>query len=104
MTIYIKRNDTKGKFVDILTINGIPINLTACIVSFLLRKGSSVSVKQLATITDPVSGAVEYQPLPEDVATAGEFQQEWEIIFPDTQILTVPNNTWNIVNILKDLG
>jgi hypothetical protein len=103
VTINIKQHDTKGKFIDILMLNGAPIPLAGCIVSFLLKK-SGVAIKQLATIVDANAGSVEYQPTADDVSKDGKYQQEWEIIFPDTQILTVPNNTWNTVNILKDLG
>jgi hypothetical protein len=103
VTINIKQHDTKGKFVDILMLNGAPIDLTSCIVSFLMKKTGN-AIKQLATITDAATGAVEYQPTADDVSNYGEFQQEWEIIFPDGEILTVPNGRYNTVNILKDLG
>lgn len=102
-TIYIKQHDTKGKFVDVLTVNGTVVDLTACVVSFLMKK-SGFAIKQPAVVTDAAGAAVEYQPTPDDVANAGKFQQEWEVIFPDGEILTFPNNTWNEVNILKDLG
>ena len=103
MTINIKQHDTKGKFVDILMLNGVPINLAGCVVSFLMKK-SGVAIKQPAVIVNSSGGSVEYQPTAADVSKDGKYQQEWEIIFINGEILTVPNNTWNTVNILKDLG
>lgn len=106
--IFIKRHDTKGKFTDTLKLNGNPIDLTLCAVSFILKKTGLV-IKQTATILqtapppDASAGKVEYQPLPVDVAVKGKYRQEWEVIFPDTEKLTVPNDGWNDVEILEDL-
>jgi hypothetical protein len=47
---------------------------------------------------------VEYQPIPEDMETKGKFKQEWEVVFNDGKILTFPNDGYNTVNILEDLG
>jgi len=102
-TINIKRHDTKGKFVDILKLDGNPINLSGATIKFVLKK-PGLSFKRTAVITNAIGGAVEYQPVAEDVAQTGRYKQEWEVVFADTQILTVPNGTYNVVNILIDLG
>ena len=110
MDIKIKQHDTKGKFIDLLTIDGAPVDLTDCTVSWLLKK-TGLAFKRVAVITFPADqadptkrGLVEYQQIAEDVATKGKFKQEWEVIFPDTEILTFPNDAYNNVEILADLG
>lgn len=49
--IVIKRHDTKGKFIDTLKLNGSPIVLVGCAVSFILKKTGLV-IKQTAVIID----------------------------------------------------
>jgi hypothetical protein len=104
--INIKRGDTKGVFVDTLTLNGTPVNLTGCTLLFLMRrKGKPLkSVQQTGLIVDPLGAAVQYQPILADVNQSGVYEQEWEVTFPSGQVLTFPNYAWNIVNILRDLG
>jgi hypothetical protein len=34
----------------------------------------------------------------------GKFQQEWEVVYPTGKILTFPNDGYNIVKIIADLG
>jgi len=108
--ISIKQHDTKGKFTDVLKIDGEPVDLTAATVSFMMKKtGFAFKVPAVITFPDDQGdvtkrGAVEYQPVPENVATKGKFKQEWEAVFNDGSILTFPNNGYNTVNILEDLG
>lgn len=110
MSIKIKQHDTKGKFIDTLMIDGEPVDLTDCVVSFMI-KNSKFAIKKDAVITYPLDqsdpdkrGKVEYQQLAGDVANKGVFNQEWEVVFPDTEILTFPNGKYNAVEILADLG
>lgn len=107
--ILIKQGDTKGKFIDTLMLNGAPIDLTGCMVTFLMKK-TGLAIRRTATIVqtapppDPSAGKVEYQPTSNDVAVKGKYKQEWEVIFPDTEEITVPNQDWNTVTILEELG
>jgi hypothetical protein len=110
MDISIKAHDTKGKFVDTLKIDGEPVDLSGSTVSWLIKK-APIAWKRPAVITypddqadDTKRGAVEYQPIPEDVETKGKFKQEWEVVFNDGKILTFPNDGYNNLNILEDLG
>lgn len=109
-SVKIKRNDTKGKFIDTLTLDGVPVNLTGCSIKFLIRRrgrstGSPETLIRTAAIAgDPTLGNVEYQPVAADVQQEGIFDHEWQVTFPDGKILTVPNFDFNTVEILRDLG
>ena len=61
--------------------------------------GSAPPVAQIATIN--VDGTFSYHPIPADVANIGKFQQEWEVTYPTNQILTFPNNGYNMVKIMR---
>lgn len=103
-TVNIKQNDTKGIFIDTLTVDDVAADLTGCTVRFLLRKPGLV-IAQAATIEVPeVSGNVSYQPVLADVSETGKYQQEWEVTFEDERILTFPNGDYNIVFIVDDIG
>ena len=50
-------------------------------------------------------GTFSYNPVASDVASvAGDYQQEWEVLFPGNKPLTFPNGTYNVVKILPDMG
>jgi len=103
-TIITKQHDTKIRFRDTPTIDGVPLtsgDLAGCTLSFLM-KGDAKALKQPATINPDATFS--YDPVATDVDTVGKYQQEWEVIFPNTKILTFPNNGYNIVKIIADLG
>jgi hypothetical protein len=107
VTIITKQHDTKITFKDTPSINGIvvpPADLAGCTLRFLMKTqdGSAPPVAKPATIN--VDGTFSYQPIPADVANIGKFQQEWEVTYPSNQILTFPNNGYNIVKVIADLG
>jgi len=114
VTIVTKQHDTKITFADKPTIDGTQMlltDLTGCTLSFLLRSTDSPptkNIKATATIgADPITptlGYFTYNPVATDVDTAIKCQQEWEVIFPTGKILTFPNNGYNIVKIIHDLG
>jgi hypothetical protein len=52
----------------------------------------------------PTLGYFIYAPVATDVDTAIKCQQEWELVYPTGKILTFPNNGYNVVKILADLG
>jgi hypothetical protein len=103
-TIITKQHDTKITFKDTPTIDDVPIppgDLAGCTVSFLL-KSDTLSLKKAAVING--DGTFSYDPVAGDVAAVGKFQQEWELVYPTGKILTFPNNGYNIVKIIADLG
>jgi hypothetical protein len=105
-TIIVKQHDTKITFTDTPTIDNVPVlpaDLSGCTVSFLLKDSTiPKAIKQLAVIN--VDGTFSYDPVPADVADIGKFSQEWEVLYPTGKILTFPNNGYNIVKIIADLG
>ncbi len=104
MTITIKKNDTKMRFSQRPTIDGVAIpidDLANCTVKFLMR-GAGIAIAADADISG--TGYFEYDPEPSDVEKAGTFQQEWELTYPSLKILTFPNGGYNTVIILQDLG
>jgi hypothetical protein len=102
--ITLKQHDTKIRFTDVPKVDGValtPTDLSGATVSFLL-KGTTTSIKQAAVIAG--DGSFYYDPAPADVAATGDFQQEWEVVYPSGKILTFPNDSYNSVKIIADLG
>lgn len=110
--IIIKQHDTKITFTDTPTIDGVPVlssDLSGCTLSFILKgkanDGSDVAIKQTAMLDlSGANAAFKYDPVAGDVAKDGKFKQEWEAIYPSGKILTFPNNGYNTVKIVADLG
>jgi hypothetical protein len=65
-------------------------------------KGDTVAIVTPATIMP--DGTFSYAPQASDVAVAGDYKQEWEVMFPGNKPLTFPNGSYNIVKILPDMG
>jgi hypothetical protein len=107
-TIKIKQHDTKVLFTDTPLIDGVEVpvaDMTGCTVSFVMTGGDDVAIKEDASLV--LTGTVakfEYQPVADDVSETGVFKQEWEVVYPSGKILTFPNNGYNSVRILSDLG
>lgn len=105
-TIITKQHDTKITFKDTPTIDGTPVlptDLAGATLSFLLKTmDGAIAIKKAAVINP--DGTFSYDPVPADVAQIGKFQQEWEVVFANGKILTFPNNEYNIVKIIADLG
>jgi hypothetical protein len=107
-TIVTKLHDTKITFTDSPTIDGVPVpptDFSGCSLSFLLKDATQtppISIKQAAIINP--DGTFSYDPVATDVDSVGKFQQEWEVLYPTGKILTFPNNGYNIVKIIADLG
>jgi catabolite regulation protein CreA len=110
--ISIKQHDTKITFTDDPTIDGVTIDYTdfaGSTVSFVMKgvadDRSQVAIKQAAAIVNNSSKArFTYDPISGDVAKSGKFKQEWEVIYASGKIATFPNDGYNTVNILPDLG
>jgi hypothetical protein len=106
-TIITKQHDTKITFTDSPTIDDVPLPFSStagCTLSFLL-KNETKQIKQVAMISDDGGNArYSYDPIATDVDTEGKYKQEWELVYPTGKILTFPNNGYNIVKIIADLG
>ena len=106
-TVTIKQHDTQLTFKSTPSINNVPLapaDLAGCTVSFLLKDPTNPAgaIKKAAVIN--ADATFSYNPVPTDVATIGKYQQEWEVVYPTTKLLTFPNSEYNIVKIIADLG
>lgn len=105
--ITIKQHDTKIRFIYTPKIDKQripPADVAGASLSFMLRN-SSVALKRVAVILDQGEYVdFIYDPISDDVAKSGLFRQEWELLTIDGKPLTFPNNGYNIVEILPDLG
>lgn len=75
-------------------------------INFVMRrKGDpAVVVKRPATIVDVASGAIEYHWQASDTAEAGEFEYEFEILWPGAEPQTVPVDGYYLLTIIEDIG
>jgi len=106
-SVTVKQHDTKITFRDTPLINGMavpPANFAGCTVSFLMKGDDTTipAIKQAAVIAG--DGTFSYAPVAGDVASIGNFKQEWEVVYPDSSKLTFPNGGYNLVKIIADLG
>jgi hypothetical protein len=106
LTVMLKQGDTHMIFTDTGTINGVPLTpsqVVGATLNWIMRSFDGLTqLKNAATIN--ADATFSYQVTASDVNTPGKFQQEWELIFPNGQTLTFPNQNYNIVNILPELG
>ena len=107
MSVFIlKRGDTRPPVkVQLFSDSGGTVNLTGCTVRFKMRKPdqSTLKVNAAATIVDATSGIVQYSCTTIDTDTAGLFQAEFEVTYPDDGIETHPDNGYLAFCILVDL-
>ena len=106
-TMTTKQHDTKILFSHTPMIDDVPIppaNLAGCTLRFLMQSADTPPILVAQTATINLDGTFSYQPVPADVANIGKFKQEWELKYPSNQLLTFPNNGYNIVKIIADLG
>jgi hypothetical protein len=103
MTLRIKRNDTAVTLTDALTVGGSPQNLTGAAVSFHMVSDTT-TVTGAASIVSAAAGTVSYTVSATDLAVAGTYQQEWQVTFGDSTVLTFPSNGYNRIVVLPDLA
>jgi hypothetical protein len=106
MIITIKRGDTYPPLRAYLQMStGTPIRIEGATVRLVLTDKTDTEVlNKIVDIEDADKGYVSYKWLPDDTATAGEFKGEFEITWMDESIVTVPNDGYFTLNIVKDLG
>jgi hypothetical protein len=103
-TARIKQNDTTRSVTDTLLLGEAPINLTgATVVLVLKRKGGEV-IRKSATITDAPSGKVSCALGANETSQPEQFQAEWEVTLNGGGIITVPDDSYHIIQVLPDLG
>jgi BppU N-terminal domain len=105
----IKRNDTAGKIRTTLTdADGTPADISTGTVQFHMRQRGkrTLKVDAEATVIDGTAGIVEYSWTAQDTDTAGIFDIEWEVTYPDgdNSEQTFPNRGFDRVIIDPDLA
>lgn len=92
-SFHITKNDTAPPIQATLKA-GTPaaaVDLTGASVQFHMKDAAGVvKVDAAASITDATAGEVEYAWQVGDTDTAGRFQAEWEVTFPDATVRTFP--------------
>jgi len=105
-TFIQKQGDTEVTYKDTPTIDGTPVppaGLAGCTLRFLMKSADgTIAIAQAAIIN--ADGTFQYNPVPADVANVGKFNQEWELTYPTGKILTFPNNGYNVIKFIADLG
>ncbi|HZK00056.1 MAG TPA: hypothetical protein VFC79_08615 [Tissierellaceae bacterium] len=104
--ITIKQNDTYPPLRAYLQMRtGVPIRIEGATVRLILKDADGAThLNEIVDIDDFNEGAISYKWLPANTSTAGEFRGEFEITWLDGSIVTVPNDEYFILNIVKDLG
>jgi hypothetical protein len=106
MEYTLKQNDTLPAIeAQLINADGTPINLDLCGVRFHAQSfdRKKLIVKQ-AEIIDAENGKVRVKWKEGDTDTAGNYRAEFEIVFTDSTILTVPNDGYFLVKIIPEIG
>lgn len=105
-TVNVKRGDVGRTFSDTLTEAGVAADLsTATGVLFILRSPDALEPKvaAAATIVSAPAGTVKYVTVLDDLDTAGEYLQEWQVTYAGGAIATFPDEGYNRVVVEADL-
>ncbi len=101
----IKQGDTLPILeAQLIDCTGNPINLDLCGVYFHMARYSRSIINRPVTIVDMDSGKVKVEWQPGDTSTVGTYQCEFEVNMPDGKIITVPNNGYFLIEIIKELA
>ena len=102
--IYRKTGDTGRVWTATLYENGTPIDLTNAGVVMKIKDSAGNVVERAMTITNATGGAVSYQPVAADVATAGKYLIELQITYVDTTKETSPTIDTHVLYIQDTLS
>ena len=102
----IKQNDTMPALqAQLKDVNGSPVNLDLCGVHFHMTNYKGIEkINRPATITNVATGEVKVEWQTSDTDTVGTFKCEFEVNMPDGKILTVPNDGYFLISIVKELA
>jgi hypothetical protein len=100
----VKAGDTLRVSYDTLQLGGQYINLVFSSVFLIIHDPvTNTTVSRSATITDAVSGSVQYQLTSDDIGTAGSKLAEWKVVTQDNKVLYVPSDSYILWNIVTNL-
>lgn len=88
MTIQIYQDNTSPSIEDVVTIDGVPFDLTGSTVDFRMRdvRFTTLKVDTAATIVDAPNGEVRYDWVLADTDTGGNYRGWWHITLPTTAV------------------
>ncbi len=106
MTFTIKQNDTAPALeAQLLDSEGNPINLDMCGVRFHMQnRYTKKTLIKPATIVDAEKGLVRVDWQEGDTDTVSSYKCEFQITFTDDTILTIPNDGYFLINIIRELA
>lgn len=101
----IKQNDTlphlEARLID---ADGNPINLDLCGVHFhMLNKWDSIKINRPVEIVDSELGDIRVIWQEGDTSESGMYNAEFEINMPNGDIISVPNDGYFIIKIVREL-
>jgi hypothetical protein len=106
MTFTIKQNDTAPALeAQLLDSEGNPINLDMCGVRFHMQsRYVKKTIIKPATIVDAENGLVRVDWQEGDTDTVSTYKCEFQVTFTDNTILTIPNDGYFQINIIRELA
>lgn len=109
MPFTIKRHDRRPYLqFQLFEADGVtPLDTTAAIeINFVCRaKGSpDMKFKSPVSMLDALSGRGEYQWAATDTDTAGDFEYEFEIAWPNAEPQTIPADSYLSLVVVEDIG
>lgn len=102
----LKQHDTWPPLNATLSDANGPIDLTGATSVTLIMKptGGGSTITGTCTIVSAVAGTIRYTWITGNTAVAGTYNLEFEILWSDGKIGTVPNEGYKTVEILADLN
>jgi len=109
-TIQIKQGDNAREIKDTLLFGGVPIDLTTLAVNGAKLRLKRYSNDEAIMIQASVDGAPTLGQVkapftnPTHSGTVDKFKAEWELTFNDGRVLSVPDDDYNVIEIVEQLG
>jgi hypothetical protein len=81
---------------------GLPLDITGCTVYFRMRRpnASADHIREVCQIDDAALGWITYEWSTASVGTVGMFEADFQVRFPDTRIMPLPDSYYFKVQIL----
>jgi hypothetical protein len=104
-TLKIKRNDVGRELDDTLTLDHAPINLTGATVFFVMKNiADDVVTRKQAVLVSALGGQVKVTLGLLETGVSATYQVEWEVTFSSGSVLTIPDDSYHVLEIVEDLG
>lgn len=102
----IKQNDTLPNLdAQLIDATGNPLNLDLCGVHFHMANYRGIEkINRPVTVTNIATGEVRVEWQTGDTEEIGTYKCEFEVNMPDGKTLTVPNDGYFLISIVKELA